>query len=219
MWYKVKKIYQWTNLVRPVWKPWANTLGYWTFDDQNVNQITDVSWNWNTLVYGAWNKITYSLLSWTDYYWNFNRSQYWKDITWISNYTWCMWCKISQTWQQYITMNNWIDLIYWFNSWQIEVYDYYWWSSYRSTLKSNTQLNTWMCIWFSKNWSTVTTYYNWSKVWTPSFANYQLTGVWIWWNQSQWLIWSLNNVILEDRVWSDSDWSNYYNLTKSNYWL
>ena len=201
------------------WHPWANTVAYWTFDDQNTDQITDVSWNWNNLTFTAGTKITYSQLSWSDYYWNFNKSEYDKSITGVSNYTWCLWCKIAQTWQQYIIQTFWIDLIYWFRSWEIEVYDYYGWRTYRSTIKSTTPLNTRMCIWFTKNGSTVTKYYNWSKIWTATFANYDLTGITMGWNYSQGVIGSMNNIILEDKVRTDDEMSNYYNKTKSNYWL
>lgn len=199
--------------------PNVNTVAYYTFDDQDVNQITDFSWSWNTLPYTAWTKISYTQLSWTDYYWNFNKSQYTWSITWISNYTRCMWCKIAATWSQYILQCTWIDLIYWFNSWQIEVYDYYNWHAYRTTLKSSTPLNTWMLIWFTKNWSTVTTYYNWSKVWTATFADYQLTLINLWWTSSQWFNWSLNNIILENRVRTDAEMLDYFNKSKWAYWI
>ena len=60
MWYKVKKIYQWSNLVRPKWKPWANTILYLPLKENS----NDLSWNWNngtaTNITYSWNKAVFN---------------------------------------------------------------------------------------------------------------------------------------------------------------
>ena len=65
MWYKVKKIYQWTNQVRPTgWTPGSNTLVYLPLDwDAN-----DSSWNWNngTVSSNSWS-YSWQYISWSSW--------------------------------------------------------------------------------------------------------------------------------------------------------
>ena len=76
MWYKINKIRVGTQQVRPdTWTPWPNTLWYWTFDDMNANQITDVSWNWNNITGGV--MPTYTQVLWGNYAWNYNNVSSW----------------------------------------------------------------------------------------------------------------------------------------------
>lgn len=63
MWYKVKKIYQWTNLVRPVWKysydfrNKSTTIlanDGWTFPDWTTNLGFDSNWMYNSSTSRRW---------------------------------------------------------------------------------------------------------------------------------------------------------------------
>ena len=43
MWYKVNKIYVGTQQVRPVWKPWSNTIAYYPLT--STTTVNDMSGN------------------------------------------------------------------------------------------------------------------------------------------------------------------------------
>lgn len=213
------------------WNPWSNTVWYWTFDDQNANQITDVSWNWNNLTGNT--MPTYIQVLWSNYAWNYNNVSSW----WTQSYSWTidwnkftvmLWLKVSATWQQYIinivkdSSGNSPALIYWFNSWQIELYWYVNGTTYRSTIKSSTSLDTWYCVWFTRNWTTMKTYINGAYVasltipvvtWLTSFV---LGSNW----PSQRFHWQIGEAVLKSWVEEDLSYmSNYYNQTKSLYWI
>ena len=214
-----------------VWTPGSNTIWYWTFDDQNANQITDASWNWNNLTGNT--MPTYIQVLWSNYAWNYNNVSSW----WTPYYSWTidsnkftvmLWLKVLATWQQYITnMINWSignlpALIYWYNSWQIELYSYQSGNTYRSTIKSSTVLDTWYCVWFTRNWTTMKTYLNGayvSSLTVPVATWLTLFHLGSTWTSTRfhWQIWE---AVLESWVEEDLSYmSNYYNNTKSNYWL
>ena len=199
-------------------KPWVNTLAYWNFDDRSASQITDATWNWRNL---TWTIPTYSQLSWTDYFWNFSWSGVAQISRWVSdNFTLVLYMQIRQNRQQYFLMeqssSNQFSLIYWYKSWQIEIYREWW----RFTITSSAPLNTRIMIWITKSWSTVKAYYNWQfqTQWSTNFS--WASKFFMWWS-NQWdnMIWYLNNVILEQWIRSDSDFASYRNKTKWKYWL
>lgn len=228
MWNKIQNIYIGTQKVRPPYKrePWADTIAYWTFDDQSTTQMTDVTWNWNNLSFSSWTPPTYTLLDWTDYYATFS----WGSFS-TSNFTYSwnkfsevFWVKITATSRMYlsaigISSPN-VAVIYWFNSWQIEVYSYINPTTYRTTIKSNTPQNTWMCIGVVRDTNSVDTYYNWQLV-NSGVTWWQCNVSWayFWGTTNEPLKWSQNNIVLESRLWTAQDMENYYNQTKAKYWL
>ena len=204
------------------WKPWVNTLAYWNFDDRNASQITDATWNWRNL---TWTAPTYAQLSWTDYYWIFSWSNWWKLTNrWVyDNFTLVLYMRITNTsWHQYIfdiqSSTRQFAIIRWYNSWLLELYN----ENTRFTIKSSTPTDTRMMIWITKSWSTVKAYYNWqyaSQTTSGSISSsISFTSLWMsnWWDYFKWY---LNNVILEQWIRSDDDFSAYWNKTKSKYWL
>ena len=207
--------------IRPVWwRPWANTIAYYSFDDQSNSQITDASWNWYNLI---WTAPSYQQLSWTDYYWVFTGSQWWgcnMTISW--DFTQIMWINISNTWQQYMSIvysNDWtsaqISIIYGYRSWEIEMYT----PGNRATLQSSTQLNTWYLVSITKESWTLKWYIN--GVYKTQFstsvtwAEFYLGRANLW----GYFKWGINNCILENKVRTAQEISDYYNQTKWNYWL
>jgi len=62
MWYKINKIYVWTNLVRPKWKPTSSTIAYY-----------ELNWNWNDTKNNYW-VTTYTTTNYnsTWYVWAWN---------------------------------------------------------------------------------------------------------------------------------------------------
>ena len=213
------------------WQPWANTVGYWTFDDQNANQITDVSWNWNNITGGV--MPTYTQVLWSNYAWNYNNVSSWETqgYHWTidsNKFTVMLWLKALATWQQYVlnmtTSNNGNSpaLIYGYNSGQIELYSYQSGTTYRSTIKSSTALDTWYCVWFTRNWTTMKTYLNGAYVASVTIpvvtwlTNFVLGSVW----NSTRFHWQIGEVVLKSGVEEDLSYmSNYYDQTKANYWI
>lgn len=231
---KIKKIYVWTTKVRPdTWKPWANTIWYWTFDDRNANQITDVSWNWNDLTGGT--MPTYTQVSWTNYAGNYANVSSWavpNKSFWTMNapMTVLVWVMVTATWQEYVSYfwrwTSWNEyqnsLIYWYNSWQFEYYeDKTSQSAKRVTIKSWVSLNTWYLIWYIRNWTSVTTYCNWVAWWTITWYSDTWDKTFYLWCSNGW--WSerfkgeIWECVMENKIWTDTEVLNYYNLTKSKY--
>lgn len=232
-WYKIKKIYVWDKQVRPAtWNPWPNTIWYWTFDDQNANQITDVSWNNRNLTW--WTMPTYSLVSWTNYAGNYsnvsgNTAQSWRLSPW-GNYTLLVRvkpttnsaCYVSEIYGASWSIENQDSIIYWYNSGKFEFYTFKTNNSDRRvTIKSWASVNNWYLIWYTRSWTSVQTYANWQASWTLTlFSDSYGSLLYLWsaisWGRLPWQIWEC---VMENKVWTATEVLNYYNQTKSSYWL
>mgnify|MGYP002522910414 CR=1 FL=1 len=224
MWYKVKKIYQWSNLVRPKWKPWANTIAYYPLKE-NAN---DYSWNsrnltnsWITFGENNWVDCGYfsgsacaylssSLFTWNPsftvsfyakmisadrYYWR----SYWFVGTGNSNYSF---------WNFVQSSTNWSKLSVW------------WWSNDKVT--TYTVDNNWHHIVFTYSSWSWTVYVDGTSVYTgtrsPNIQDYR-TVIWANPNLADGFYGYMNEFIFEDKVRTTTEISNYYNNTKANYWL
>lgn len=232
---EVKAVYKWTVKVRPEWGWW--TYAKYTFDDQNSSQITDNSWNgknltWNTmpsyvLVSGsnyAWN---YANVSWNSAPYNSGFSSLWDEFTVL------VWAKFTSTWQQYLMYignNNWYprqhsEIIFDYKSNIIEYYDYTFSSGTENTIRTNilTWVSTWVrhLVGYTRNWTAIQTYADgtaWNSITWHTIINTTYCVLWssMWWNRLKWQIWE---AIVENKVWTATEISNYYNTTKWNYWI
>jgi len=227
MWYKVKRIMMRPNgvekQVRPSgWTPWANTLAYYSFDDQWVKwYVKDFSWNWYNLNVGT--QPTYSLLSWNNYVWVYSGS--WKCSV-NSSYSWAiktisMWFNINTQQSQYI-FQFWISgdqfaIIYWYSRSKLEFYS----DSPRVTLYNSLSLNTWYHVCLTQNNNNLwTVYINNSQTTTFTKELNSFVSISVWssrdWDRMKWM---LDNVIIETKARTAQEIADYYNLTKANYWL
>lgn len=216
--------------------PWANTIGYYTFDDQNANQITDSSWNNKNLTW--WVMPTYTLVSWTNYagtFTNVNSSNIapsYSDLwTFDWDYTILCWVKPTANTASYVNIfhaEEWwiglqqISLIWGYNSWQFEYYDdETGWTTERTTIKTWASLNTWYLVGYTRNWTSVKTYCDWvntnSITWNNT-ANQKTFYLWSsnGWDRFPWQIWEC---VIENRTRTAEEVLDYYNYTKSNYWI
>ena len=215
MWYKVNKRYVGTKIVRPSgWNPWANTVAYRPLTSSST--VNDLSWNSHTLT-NSWS-VTFGTYKWVDCAY-FNGNQLTQSFSWS-------WSIITvSAWWYYeniisASTSNVELLRYWSNFWP--------WID-RSTNKINcspwTSTNTipskntsWALLTYTYDGSWhLKLYMNTTEIWTNNSAS-----PWIWAN----LIlcntnfkWWLSNVIMEKSCWTSAEISDYYNLTKSNYWL
>lgn len=243
MWYKLKKIYIWTNQVRPSWwggwQPWANTLAYWTLDDT----LNDSSWNNRNLTM-SWSlsfvndtslcrKVLYC--TWVQ---ASNNYVYASSISWVSTITIHIWNKSLISFSNYrnlfttsLDLNLWIrteessswymNLIIWnSNSYQIfrvtlSDADHKKWHLLSVTFDNSNWELKWYINW-ELNVTGTSSYYNLSN-WLKKFS------LWVWYWTSEGVnryfngyIWE---VILEDKVRTAQEITNYYNQTKWDYWL
>lgn len=231
----VKRVTMWPNgtekQIRPGWwQPWANTVAYYPLD----TNFNDFSWNWYNLSKGSWTFIT--TLSWVGCAsfngeqnqayaanssvpaWNTNSALAWVYCT-RGNYTqqWVL-CSgsNSDTWE-----------IRWMGVVQNKAYvtD---WKTFDAPWTSDIY-NGWHLICFTRTsgqWiklyvdgsleTTSTVLGNRSATWLTIWAKS------VWWpylNHTEPFKWYISNVIFENKIRTATEILDYYNNTKSNYWL
>lgn len=210
------------------WKPWANTFWYYTFDDQNASQITDFSGNNRNLIW--WTMPSYTIVSWTNYAGNYanvswSAAPYTNYSSLSTNFTILLWIKPttnSSGYAFYLRSTSWVSwqiaLIYWYNS---ETFEYFDDNNHRTTIKSWASVNNWYLVWFTRSWNTIQTYANWSA-WNSitGIASTWFGDFYLWssisWDRLKGQIWEC---VVENKVRTAEEVANYYNQTKSNYWL
>jgi len=223
-----------------VWTPWDNTVAYYKFDWDTK----DYSWNWLDLT--AYN-ITYNTIaSWNSCaYFNW-ASAYALNTTIDKTLSW--WtqnirvkkyrnnsdeviCQIAITPQWQITWDWWwiirststqtgnISHTLYYNNFVFEAVNNTWIANW-------TWMNVVAVAWSSGNklyinWQQVTATYNyWNS--STSFWSIRFNRLSAWRHQhvsAQYAQCELSNRILENREWTAKEVQDYYNLTKSNYWL
>lgn len=237
---KIKRIYVWENLVRPVWKPWSNTIMYlplekdWNDYSGNNHNLT---WSWTP---------AYTISWWTKQVTSFNGSTLWmiNSLSWsYTNYTFnvrakptsysnahLLWNANASSWQDNIYL-TWCHTSYpiWWNhdfGFQYRVWS---WSYTVLYWTANRTLNAWynFCVIGSSSW--VTWYVNGTQIFTTSASSAIKLVSWqndIWWfyRIDQWTKWDyfnwyMSEFIFENKTWTAQEISEYYNDTKSKYWL
>lgn len=212
--------------------PWSNTLAYWTLN----NKLTDEVWNYNLTQQSG----TFTQLSSWRYVLSLEVSNatYWAYYVWWpdlrnKNITWNLWIKDTASRSGYYD-RNYIYLVNW--STEIILTKHSWPS------QSN---KIYSAVSSSNNFSSAPTYTDTNRhnvVCTFDYSTKQLlqyidkelkadTTLSWWvpnttWTIYLWYTWYGNTAhlqlwatILEDRIWSLEDITEYYNKTKSDYWL
>ena len=222
---ELKNAYIWWYLFESYW--------YYTFDDQNSNQITDFSWNNRNLTW--WTMPSYTLVSGTNYAWNYTNQSSWiaqsaSYSTLGDVYTMLLWVKPTATNSCYVNCLFWwttwnghqLSVIWWYNSGEFEYYeDKTWKGTVRTAMLSGISINTRHLIWYTRNWTAIQTYWDWVSKNSVTGHDISLSldlFLWSsdWWDRFKWQIWEC---IIEDKVWTTQEISNYYNRTKSSYWI
>jgi len=236
MWNKVQRIYIGSTLVRPKWKPWANTIAYYPLETSWASWIwwTALTTTWVTYATETtWKK--YAVFSWTIT----NNGWKWATVA-VSDYwynlTHSFWAKTTGNWTASgIGSNRWDFLrlesgnksVYWCSCWfkgdgQV--------MSYADGTSSET---TWYAIPLDN------TRHHYCMTYTSSATNLYFDGVLIktagggsstrysWtmyiWNNSAayyyWYNWGLSELITENVARTQAEITEYFNLTKWNYWV
>jgi hypothetical protein len=236
---ELSKIYVWSNEVSAVyvgtqqvypagWKPWANTIAYYTFN----NTLNDSSWNnrnltWTWSFVDGWPWKVYQV---TNAYCDDNAF----NIYWTNPFTKCVWVRITQmpsSWSNTIMWvqapNNWAvhnsdiniqnsQKIY-CNMWDWDNNDHFIWSG---TLSINTRYN----VIFSFTWTQMRLYinnvlvdsYNWGSARSLSTTRLVFRRQ----ASNQWNAqFQVSNAVYENVWWGENEVGLFYNSTKSNYGL
>lgn len=118
-------------------------------------------------------------------------------------------------------------LMAWFGSWNsYAVYPASRWDGTWVVHWPVTDTNVWYNVILTNDVDTKMVYINWQLFSTSTIASTTTTtsiDTRIWWfvprNDSWYFNWNISNVIFENKTWTATEVSNYYNNTKSNYWL
>lgn len=238
---KVSKIYMRQNgvekQVRPYKRvPWANTLAYYKFD-WNLN---DSSWNnntwtadgtvsyatageWQCLSISWWNNCVKTPISETFFGSAFTIA-WWFRFSSISSVMRIMWWQYNSQTAQYSDRAN-IQYESWF--WWFQFYSYNWQrTSWNWTPVANTWYHIVVVWWWVAN--DLKAYINWAELTKTrsayDYTTYSWAVVAFWWNwdwslSNYYMAGNIDNAILENKAWNATEVSNYYNQTKSLYWL
>ena len=209
------------------WKPWANTLVYYNFDDNWANwYVTDMSWNWHNLT--SWTQPTYEQLTSWKYCWvsDWSARVYWSSFSATSDeFTLLYYINITNLSQagKFWLMFKWNEnfsalygtgynpnLTVWNTAWATGIVGWL-----------NPTVNTWyhFCVVGNKTENTCKVYVNWTLSGTDTYNQ-------SWWTLQIYLFGSnawdnckckLDEVILENKAWSLDEITKYYNSTKANY--
>jgi hypothetical protein len=204
---KIKRIMIWTQQVRPVWKPWSNTIAYFPFEDDILDKVG------SAVISATWTK----QILW--YKFDLTGSAAISNIT--NSKFCCFWIKFwaTKSWvDQTPTLWLW-ELTYNYNhnnSNFLKKFSYQYSSSWYWT--SNTySASSWQRYLFAYwyNGTNAVVYVNGTKVMDVQTSLYS----WI-----KWRLWTnidetLSELIFEDRCRTEQEISNYYKQTKSTYWL
>lgn len=216
MWYKLKRILIYPDgvtekQVYPAWwKPWSNTLAYFPL----VSDALDHSWNWRTLT-NTWTKATiwYTFTDTSMVSWWFSNCVF--VSAWIKNVSFSWYTSTS------ISLDNPIMWYYMYNT----VY----WNKFFLVYPSDSRIRV---NWPSSptNWHHICFWYDWTKSIYAIDWVVQTIYNWKWdiadndvylFRKDSWVTANVNisEAIFESVCWTAQEISDYYNLTKWNYWL
>ena len=234
MWYKLKRILIYPDgvtekQVYPAWwKPNANTLIYYPLTSNLVDQM----WNWNTGTMHwtcTFDSSTGIHVTWKS--WNYITGM----SNWIANrntFTMNVWEKLDQTGKT--------QCILWYNNnspssqcmyisheWDGYRWVWFFWSSWSYCVIWNITIDTnWHNVCLLATWTSYQWYIDWVAYWTAALSSNNMNNyseLQLWWWGAYWsnraANWYIRDYIVETVARTDAEILNYYNTTKSNYWL
>lgn len=212
------------------WQPWANTVAYWKLD----GDMTDSSNNNRDMSVRVWSISYWTLTSWIKY-WIFDGSTILTHSTnyaWLTSWTLLAWVYYNSVpWEWFADNQNTNNSNNYFSVWTYTNEYYrplYWWVARWTTtapwtwqwfLFAITQAESPATLHYYKNWALVSDISTWAFLYN-SWHNQRC----IWW-LARWtqyydkLTWYLSNIIIEDKVRTVQEISDYYDQTKWDYWI
>lgn len=238
MWYKINKIYVWDKQVRPkTWgggfTPTVNTVAYYPLTSSTT--VSDLSWNNHNLTNNS-NLVTFWTNAWVDCAnfwtpWRSSHNLYYTNPTflpsWNASRTMSIWAYNTRTsthdslmcfWGAWSSKNLWG---FFYNSWVYIA----WYSA--DTSQYNFTQNVWHNVIWTFDGSVIRLYLDWALQGTKSTSLNTTTGkFWIGWGSTSsafssdhYRDWYLSECIVENVTRTATEISDYYNSTKSKYWL
>ena len=227
----ISKVFLWDTQVRPSgwwgWQPWANTIAYYPLT--STTTTSDESGNGNTLTNRNVSFWTYQWVSCASFNGSSSRlnSTIAETPQWAAVRTVLWYCYnnhatytegtdeiIFVSWQTGSTWKMFKVAVYNDNNWIQQRWDDY---EFSQTIREQR-----WCGAVVYDGTKFTFYVNWVSQWdwtnTPVTS---WTSFYIGWSNKAWWRWSgyISNVIFENKAWTAQEITDYYNSTKSNYWL
>ncbi len=228
-----KKIYIWVD---EWWSPWADTLAYYPF----TSDRKDYSSYWNDVT--SANSTILTTVWWVDCM-DMNNS-YCTINLWSSSpllvktlpYTIVFWTKAKDSWLSRAFAINWYEN--WSRGWSgITTPTSSWWQLevrawnttntntkwYAGSSYANTNWHLYVASW-GTSWLNVYVDWNTTPVKTTSWTTWPTNNgspLKIWQRQDSTVCgnWYISRVIIEKKAWTAQDAADYYNETKSIYWI
>lgn len=208
------------NFYKQWWQPWANTLVYYPFD----TDINDYSWN-NYNLTNYWN-VSITEVSWVTSANFINSAPYWlynsdTNITIQWKYTFLVWMYYVWWWSAYPRVFGWTDnrfMLYRNGAIEPNAANWWWIQSIP---------NTWELIVFVGNLTTWAWdgYKNWTYIKSWTGTTWARHGIRLWWNEgnasngTDAFYWAMSKLIFENRQRTAQEIADYFNQTKSLYWI
>jgi hypothetical protein len=207
------------------WVPWENTIAYYPLTD-NFN---DESWNWYNLTNSWWSITTYGWVKCAYYSWSTSVYSINTSVSVWATRTLNCWCYLPNvlsvdvpvifTWRANVAQSQ-MALWYGRNTGYASLSDYY-------QVWINGSVNLawkWVNLIWVNEWASMKLYVNGTLVnsATRSYSTINSVNIKIAWPAgawSQYFKWYVNNVIVENKARTAQEIADYYNQTKSNYWL
>ena len=217
------------------WKPWENTVAYYPLE----KDTNDYSWN-NRNLTNSW--ITFDGGVWVfngNAIWYYTNNSLWNNL---NNFTYSVYVNPSSiaSWTYNTTEYNANRIISIIQNGDIKTYDKtlslsnssraQWYNYYNwlyLVYASWISINTWYYLTYTFNGNMMKIYKNWileqSLACWWSYTWYTQATLCVWnntdYNQIKKYYGKISNVIIEDKARTAQEVLNYYNQTKSNYWL
>lgn len=205
------------------WQPWANTIAYYPLT-QDAN---DYSWNnYNITTSWASSYTTDGALLPDSFHAGllvpFN-------IDTSNNYT--LSCRCKPLTDKCLNDDmRWIDLTQSTSNrlitlWQVWQVTQWWGSSAGSDFWTTSSFSIWTRYYITctiNSW-TINIYFNWWNTWTKTWVSWHTCALRFWqewnmWANRRWY-WYMKDIIIEDKVRTSQEISDYYNQTKWDYWI
>lgn len=218
-------VYIWKEYNR---EPWANTLLYLPLNSTDTYTNKSSSWISTT---NSW--VSFGTYQWVDcwyFAWGEQYIQSWAYS--LTDFTVAVWIYPDfSTGAKYIFTKSWALK---FHNWAVLTTNSMaqLWVAVSSTSISiirqvnNIQLSKWALYVGTKSWGTYKLYiFNWDTPVVISSSQYDATSsswnMYIWKATTSWYSWQwwMSKFIEESVAWSEQDIIDYYNWTKSTYWL
>lgn len=207
------------------WKPWENTVAYYPLKED----FNDHKWSWTlyNLTNNGWSLTT---LSWVQCayfnlssiasnsspsFWWIRTISHWINANSNSENSVIVWTG----WSWWVNTTVFSSTLWWWTlPWCSNMYNQ-WYST-----SDNISFNTWYYMVTTIGDGYWKVYLNWVLKGTYSFSVWNWTWIylsrrWDWITSNSRYDWYLSEVIIEDKARTAQEISDYYNQTKSNYWL